>query len=160
MRLFGLAITVFSRFLYVISCVAIVSIVFLTVVDVVLRKIGYPIDFVFEVVVFLAAIVIGFALPQTTLKKGHVAMEFVTSKLSGRGRKILHVGTRCVGIVTFAIIGWNIIGIGNHLHNVKQVSAVLEIPEFPIAYGIGVCCFIECLALLLDLGQGSEEAQS
>jgi TRAP-type C4-dicarboxylate transport system permease small subunit len=159
MRPLRLLVTYLSRFLYAISCLAIISIVFLTVLDVVLRRLGHPIDFVFEGVVFLAAIVIGFALPQTTINKGHVAMEFVIIMLSRRWQRILNAATRCVAIVTFAIIGWYIIGIGTHLHNVKQVSAVLEIPEFPIAYGIGFCCFIECFALLLDFGQGSEKAQ-
>lgn len=159
MRLFGRVVKGLSRLMYWISCVAIVSIMMLTVLDVTLRRLGTPIDFVFEVVVLLAAIVIGFALPQTSLDKGHVVMEFLNGKLSPRWQRVLNVATRCVGIVTFAIIGWNIIRIGNHLLEVKQVSAILEIPEFPVAYGIGVCCFIECLVLVLDLAQASQEAE-
>jgi TRAP-type C4-dicarboxylate transport system permease small subunit len=145
--------------MYRISCLALVSIVALTVLDVTLRKLGSPIDFTFEVVVFLAAIVIGFALPQTSMDKGHVVMEFLTIKLPGRLRKAFAVTTRCIGIVIFGIIGWNIIRIGNHFLEVKQASPVLEIPEFPVAYAIGICCFIECLVLVLDLKRTSEEAE-
>ncbi len=32
-----------------------------------------------------------------------------------------------------------------------EVSMTLRMPEYPIAYGIGVCCFIECLVLATDL---------
>jgi len=149
-----------SRVMYWISCAALVSIMGLTVLDVTLRKFGNPIDFTFEIVVFLAAIVIGFALPQTSLEKGHVVMEFLSVKLSQKWQRLLRLTTRLVGIITFAIIGWNIVRIGNHLLEVKQVSPILEIPEFPVAYGVGVCCFVECLVLIFDLVQTSKEPQS
>ncbi len=160
MRQLFAAVKMLCRVMYWISCMALVSIVALTVLDVTLRKLGNPIDFTFEVVVFLAAIVIGFALPQTSLDKGHVVMEFLTVKLSPAWKKAVHVGTRLVGIITFLIIGWNIMRVGHHLLEVGQTSAILRIPEFPVAYGVGVCCFIECLVLILEIAQTSEEAGS
>jgi TRAP-type C4-dicarboxylate transport system permease small subunit len=159
MKQLSSAVKLLSRVMYWISCGALVSIVALTVIDVTLRKLGSPIDFTFEVVVFLAAIVIGFALPQTSMDKGHVVMEFLTVKLPGKWRRAFAVTTRCIGIATFIIIGWNVIRIGNHFLEAKQASPVLEIPEFPVAYAVGICCFIECLVLVLDLKQTSEGAE-
>ncbi len=157
-KLFGV-VRMLSRVMYWISCAALVCIVGLTVLDVTLRKLGKPIDFTFELVVFLAAIVIGFALPQTSLEKGHVVMEFLTVKLSPDWKKALNVATRCVGIITFFIIGWNIIRAGNHFMAVGQTSAILNIPEFPVAYGVGACCFVECFVLVFELIQPPEEAR-
>ena len=159
MKSLFVAVKAVSRVMYWISCAALAAIVGLTVLDVTLRKFGSPIDFTFEIVVFLAAIVIGFALPQTSLEKGHVVMEFLSVKLSPKWQRLMHVSTRWVGIATFAIIGWNIVRIGNHLLEVKQTSPILEIPEFPVAYGVGACCFVECLVLLFDLMQPSKEAE-
>jgi TRAP-type C4-dicarboxylate transport system permease small subunit len=159
MKSLFVAVKAVSRLMYWISCAALVAIVGLTVLDVFLRKFGSPIDFTFEIVVFLAAIVIGFALPQTSLERGHVVMEFLSVKLSPKWQRLMHLTTRWVGIITFAIIGWNIVRIGNHLLEVKQVSPILEIPEFPVAYGVGACCFVECLVLVFDLIQTSKEAE-
>ena len=40
---------------------------------------------------------------------------------------------------------------GNDLRQTGQVSLTLRIPEYPVAYGVGLCCFIECLVLLSEL---------
>ena len=66
-----------SRFMYWVAGAALASIVLLTVTDVVLRRFRMPIDWAFEVVVMLAAIVISFALPQSTIEKGHVLTDFL-----------------------------------------------------------------------------------
>jgi len=149
-----------SRFMYWIAAVAIVSIVFLTVTDVILRKFRMPIDWAFEVVVLLGAIAIGFSVPQTTLDKGHVCMDFVTEKLSRKWRIGFSIITRGLGIVMFAIFGWRIFPYGNNLWRSGQVSPILEMPEYPVAYGIGVCCFIVCLVLFHDLIQKLREVKS
>ena len=140
-----------SRFMYWVAAVAIVSIVFLTVTDVILRRFRMPIDWAFEVVVLLGAIAIGFSVPQTTIDKGHVCMDFVTEKLSQKWQMWFSVITRGLGIVMFAIFGWRIFPYGNNLWRSGQVSPILEMPEYPVAYGIGICCFIVCIVLLRDL---------
>ena len=149
-----------SRFMYWIAGVALTSIVFLTVTDVILRRFRMPIDWTYEVVVLLGAIAIGFSVPQTTLDKGHVLMDFLTVKLPKRWQKMFSLITRCLGIVTFAIFGWRIFPYGTNLWKRGQVSPILEMPEFPVAYGIGVCCFIVCLVLFYDLVQKIKEVKS
>jgi TRAP-type C4-dicarboxylate transport system permease small subunit len=149
-----------SRIMYWIAGVAIVSIVFLTVADVILRRFRMPIDWAFEVVVLLGAIAIGFAVPQTTIDKGHVLMDFVTERLSLRWQRIFSMITRCLGIFIFAIFGWRIFPYGNNLWRSGQVSPILLLPEYPVAYGIGICCFIVCLILFYDLVQKFKEGKS
>jgi len=149
-----------SRFMYWIAGVAIVSIVFLTVTDVILRRFRMPIDWAFEVVVLLGAIAIGFSLPQTTIDKGHVLMDFITERLSPRRQRIFSMITRCLGIFMFAIFGWRIFPYGNNLWRSGQVSPILLLPEYPVAYGIGICCFIVCLILFHDLLQKFKEGKS
>ena len=156
MKLFIGCVNAVSRILYWISCGAIAAIMFLTVVDVVLRRSGHPIDFAYEVVVFLAAIVIGFALPESTVQKAHVTMEFITVKVSPRWRKILSVGTRWLGLLTFAVIGWNIILYAGRLRQSGQCSAILQIPEYPVAYAVALACLVECLVLFSQLFETEE----
>ena len=140
-----------SRFMYWIAGAALTGMMFLTVADVFLRYFKLPILGTYEIVSLLGAVVIGFAIPQTSIDRGQVLMDFFTGRLPSVIQRFLHVLTRLLGMGTFLIIGWNLIAMGNDLQKTNQVSLTLGIPEYPVAYGVGLCCFIECLVLLSDL---------
>jgi TRAP-type C4-dicarboxylate transport system permease small subunit len=140
-----------ARVMYWIAGVALAGIMFLTVADVFLRLFKLPIVGTYEIVSLLGAVVIGFAIPQTTVERGHVLMDFLTERLSFGGQQILHLGTRLLASLTFLIIGWNLFKLGNDLMDTGQVSLTLKFPEYPVAYGIAFCCLLECLVLLTDL---------
>lgn len=137
--------------MYGIAGIALASIVFLTVADVFLRMFKIPIEGTYEIVSMLGAVVIGFAIPQTTIERGHVLMDFLTEKLPFVGQRVLHLVTRLLASLTFLIIGWNLFKLGNDLLDTGQVSLTLKFPEYPVAYGIAFCCLLECLVLLSDL---------
>jgi TRAP-type C4-dicarboxylate transport system permease small subunit len=146
--------------MYWVASVALTSIVFLTVADVILRRFKMPIDWAYEVVILLGAIAIGFSIPQTTLDKGHVLMEFLTGRLPQGWQRILNALTRFLGIAIFAVFGWRIFSYGNNLSKSGEVSPVLQMPTYPVAYGIGVCCFVVCLVLFYHLLQKIKEAKA
>ena len=148
-----------SRLMYWIAAIALASIVLLQVTDVILRRLRMPIDWAYEVVVLLGAIAIGFSVPQTTLNKGHVFMGFLIEKLPKGWQRIFHILTRWFGIILFAIFGWRILAHGISLSRSGEVSPVLQIPTYPAAYGIGVCCFIVCAILFNELWQKNQEAK-
>ncbi len=140
-----------SQCMHWIAALAILSIVGLTVCDVILRRFKMPIDWSYEVVVLLGAIAIGFSLPRTTLDKQHVYMEFLVTRTSGRWRKAIVGFTRCIGIALFAMFAWRTFCYGRNIAGFGQVSPILEIPEYPVAYGIGACCIVVCAVLVQDL---------
>ncbi len=140
-----------SRLMYWIAGISLAGIMFLTVADVFLRAFKKPIVGTYDIVSLLGAIVIGFAIPQTSLERGHVLMDFLTEKLPFGGKMFFQVLTRILAIIVFLIIGWNLIALGNDLKQTGEVSMTLRIPGFPIAYGIGLCCFIECLILATSM---------
>jgi len=140
-----------AYFMYGIAGVALAGIMFLTVADVFLRLFKLPIMGTYEIVSLLGAVVIGFAIPQTTLERGHVLMDFLTERLSFGGQRVLHLVTRLLAILIFLIIGWNLFILGNDLLKAGQVSLTLKLPEYPVAYGIAFCCLFQCLVLLADL---------
>jgi hypothetical protein len=49
------------------------------------------------------------------------------------------------------MIGWNVIVLGNELRKAGEVSFTLELPFYVVAYGIGVCCLLQCLVLVCDI---------
>jgi TRAP-type C4-dicarboxylate transport system permease small subunit len=140
-----------SKSLYAVSGVVLVWMMLLTAADVVLRAFGRPITGAYELVGFSGAVVIGFGLPYTSWTRGHVYMEFLIKKLPKQSRDIANVFTRLVGIALFAVIAYNLVVVGMDLRGTGEMSPTLQLPFYPVAYGVGICCFMLCLMLLCDI---------
>jgi len=140
-----------SRFLNVIAGISLTFLMLLTITDVILRGFKSPVPGTFEMVAFAGAVVIGFSLPLTSWLRGHIFVDFFILKFSQKGRDIFNIATRCVVIVLFFLIGWNLIKYGMDLQKSGEVSLTLQMPFYPVAYGVGVCCFVQCLVLVCDI---------
>ncbi|MFH0725306.1 MAG: TRAP transporter small permease [Pseudomonadota bacterium] len=140
-----------SKVLNIIAGTALTMMMLLTVADVLLRAVGHPIIGTYEIVALLLAVVIGFGIPTVLIDKGHVYMEFLIEKLTPQNKAILHVFTRLLCIILFILIGYNLFSVGNEFHASGEVSATLQLPFFPIAYGVGICCFVSCFIFILDI---------
>jgi TRAP-type C4-dicarboxylate transport system permease small subunit len=140
-----------SKFLNVISAVTLTVIMLLTVADVLLRAWGRPILGTYEVVSILLAVVIGLSIPKVSLDQGHVFMEFLLERLSGRGKAIMQTITRVFCIVLFLLIGYNLFSIANEFRISGEVTNTIRLPFYPVAYAVGVCCFIECLVFVFEI---------
>ena len=123
----------------------------LTVTDVILRAFRRPILGTYEIISYCGAVVIGFSLPYTSLLKGHVAVEFLLEKLSAKASGRMQLCTRVVSILTFLWLGWNFIAIGLNLMRTNEVSGIYRLPFYPIAYGLGFACLVQCLVLIKDI---------
>jgi TRAP-type C4-dicarboxylate transport system permease small subunit len=134
-----------------IAAVALSFMILLTVADVILRYFKRPIIGTYEMVALSGAVIIGFSLPFTSMMKGHVNVDLLTLKLSPKRRKISNSITKCLGIILFLVIGWNLILLGMDFHKVGEVTPTRHLPIYPVLYGIGICCFFESLVLLCDI---------
>ena len=139
------------RFINLIAGIAISFIMFLTVADIILRSLRKPIVGTYELVAFSGAVVIGFAVPLTSWMRGHIYVDFLILRLSQKIRNFVNIVTRFLGIWLFIMIGWNLISYGMDLQKSGEVSLTLQIPFYPVAYGVGICCFIQCLVLFCDI---------
>jgi len=138
-----------SRLMYWVAGAALVSIVLLTVTDVILRRFRMPIDFAFEIVVLLAAVVISFALPQSTLDRGHVITDFLIENLPAGWKRSFFAATRAMAILIFVVFGWRVTMLAAKFSRSGQVSPMLELPEHFVTYAVAAACFIECFALVV-----------
>jgi TRAP-type C4-dicarboxylate transport system permease small subunit len=122
----------------------------LTVVDVVLRYLGKPLTGTYELMSMAGALVIGLTIAQTSLDGAHVNVDMLTLSLSARSiiRRILLLFTRLIGLMIFALLAWALYLKGNDLYNTHEVSLTLQIPMYPVAYGLSFCSLVECLVLL------------
>ncbi len=140
----------FNRVLFIIGGCSVVFMMLITVADTILRMFKRPIVGTYELVGLSAAVVLGFSIPYTTSLRGHITVDFFTMKFKPKAKKFWLVLTRVMGLFLFAFMGYEMIVMANDLRRSGEVSATLQLPFYPIAYGIGVCLFFQVITLIAD----------
>ena len=140
-----------TRFLNIIAGISLTFLMLLTISDVILRFFRMPIVGTYELVAFAGAVVIGFSLPLTSWLRAHIFVDFAILKFPRNIRDVFNIVTRCMVLILFVLIGWNLLKYGLDLQRSGEVSPTLHIPFYPVAYGIGIACFVQCLVMVCDI---------
>jgi TRAP-type C4-dicarboxylate transport system permease small subunit len=140
-----------SRTMEAIAGIALVFMMTLTTCDVILRGFSRPIIGTYEMVALTGAVVIGFSLPITSWLRGQIFVDFFYQKFPKFWRDLLNVITRLMALTLFLFVGWNLMILASDMVRSGQVSLTLQLPFYPIAYGMGFACFVQCLAIISDL---------
>ncbi len=126
-------------------------IIILTTTDVILRIFRMPIPGTVEIVAICGGALLGLTMPITSWMRGHISVDFLLNGLSRPAKNALNIVTRCVAIGLFLIISWNLIKIGKEFLEGSEVSGTLQIPLYPVSYGLAACFVILCLVLFCDI---------
>ncbi len=151
MRGFVKTVTMISGYLNVIAGTSLILLMTLTIADVILRAFDKPILGTYELVGLAGAVVIGFSMPRTSVLKGHIYVDSLIALFSQTVRNIFNVITRLLVIFLLGLIGWNLFTFAGDLQRSGEVSLTLQLPFYPVAYGIGTCCFFQCLVMICDI---------
>jgi TRAP-type C4-dicarboxylate transport system permease small subunit len=136
----------------IVAGVALVFMMSLTTFDVILRgAFNRPIIGTYELVALTGGVVVGFALPVTSWVRGQIFVDFFYQRFNKVGQNVFNVTTRVMGIILFFFIGWNLMKLASDMVKSGEVTITLQLPFYPVAYGIGVACFVQCVVLLGDL---------
>ena len=145
-----------SKWLSVIAGTSLTLMMLLTVSDVLGRAFGHPIMGTYEVAGLMLALVIGFAMPKVSLARQHVYMDFI-DRLSKRNRALMNIFTRILCIILFVLIGYSLFGVGNEYRVSGETSPTIRLPFYPLAYGVGICCFVECFVFVFEIARSWRE---
>ena len=146
MNIFERIATNLARKLYWVAGTAIVAMMLLTCADVILRYFRRPIPGTYELVCFLGAVAVAFAMAHTSVERGHVVRLFPK-----RIQDLIESITGSFGFALFALIAWQSVIYANDLRAYGEVSLTLQLPFYPFVYGIGFSAAAVCLVLLADL---------
>jgi TRAP-type C4-dicarboxylate transport system permease small subunit len=127
----------------------IIPLMLLTFADVMLRGFfNKPIPGTFELSQYILAIFILLGAAYTQQVKGHVGVDFLTSKLSPRLQAFCEILTTLLSLFIIAVVVWQgwVEGITE-----KTVSDQLRIPQYPFRVLVAVGGFLLWLELLIDL---------
>jgi TRAP-type C4-dicarboxylate transport system permease small subunit len=122
-----------------------------TCVDVVLRKLGRPLPGAYDIVKMAAAVTIACALPYTTAVKGHVAVEFFYHRLERRGRVVVDTLIRLIIMGLFSLFTWQLLRYGVSIQKSGEVSMTLRLPVFWVPYVMAFACAVVVLVTLYHL---------
>jgi TRAP-type C4-dicarboxylate transport system permease small subunit len=145
------AVRKFSGWMNGLAGIVLFLMMMLTVVDVALRIFWKPITGTYELVGMAGAVVIGFAIPQTSWDNAHIFVDFLLENRSRAVKIAFGCFNRLMGIALFALLGWYLLMKANHLFRSGDVSLTLQIPYYPVAYGLAFCAFVQALVLLLHV---------
>ena len=142
-----------SRWLNYIASSAIVVMMVLVVIDIIARDIGAPIIGVYEVVGYLGAMVISFALLYTTVNHSNISISFLVSRFSLRAQAIIDTVTCAICIASCFFIASQGFIYGTDLWHAGQISECFRIQYFPFMYVIAVILLLVGLAFAIDLAK-------
>ena len=135
-----------------IAALAIFSMMALTCADVFLRYFfRKPIPGTYEIVALLGAVAVSFAMAHTLVEKGHVAVSLIVQMFPKRLQGIVEIFISIFGIILFGLIAWQSILYGVDCQRSGEVSMTLQLPFYPIIYGVALGAGVVCLVLLVDL---------
>lgn len=145
------SLRVVSVFMNAIAAIGLTFIMLLTILDVILRSFNTPIVGTYELVAFTGGIIVGFAIPLTSWNRGHVYVDFLIQKLPPGSRDIVNIWTRIIVLIFFAIVGVTLFKHGNYLYSTNEITPTLQIPFYPVVFGIAVASMLECFMMIGDI---------
>ena len=104
----------------------------------------------YEVVGFLGAIVIAFALGYTQKRKDHIVVDILTEKFPRRVNRILDRINYLVTTIFFSIVTWQIFIWGEKISKSGEVSETLKIIFHPFIYSVSLGFAVFSFTLLID----------
>jgi TRAP-type C4-dicarboxylate transport system permease small subunit len=140
-----------SRFMNAIAAIGLTFIMLLTTLDVILRLFKSPIVGTYELVAFTGGIIIGFAVPMTSWMRAHVYVDFLVQKLPKNRRDIANIFTRVMVIAFFGVVAVNLFKHGYYLYSTHEVTPTLQLPFYPVVFGIGIAFVLQCLVMIADI---------
>ena len=139
-----------ARRLGLVAAFAIFSMTAITCADVILRLFRMPIPGTYEIVSFMGAVAVSFAVAHTSVEKGHVAVSLVVQLLPERAQAVIESILAVLGIILFALLAWQSVLYGLDCQSSGEVSLTLQLPFYPIIYGVAFAAVVVCLVLLVD----------
>ena len=130
----------------------------LVVGNILLRVVWRPIFGTYDIVGFIGAILVAFAIAYCAVQRGHIAVELVVTRFPKRVQGIIGSITGIFSLGIFGLITWQCLVLANDMWRLGELSMSAHMPFYPYIYGVAFGCALLCLVILVDLGKSLAEA--
>jgi TRAP-type C4-dicarboxylate transport system permease small subunit len=104
-----------------------------------------------EFIQYGGAIVFGFSIPYGTMLGAQIIVDIATERLSPRRKRVIHIITRCIGILIFLFISYNFSIYGLDARRTGERTASFKIPYYPFAFALSFSFLLQSLTVFCDL---------
>lgn len=139
-----------NRVMVVLGGVSVLLLMALATGNVCLRIFQVPYRGAYEVVSFLGAVTIAFALGFTQMKKNHIVVDILTDTFSERTKRILDAVSYLITMVFYGVIAWVIFRWGMQIARSGELSETLKIIYYPFIISVSVGFGFLSLTLIID----------
>jgi len=130
--------------------ISLLLMVALVVANTILRTVLVPIQGASEIVGWLGAVTVAFALGYTQLEKGHVAIDLLVQKFPRVLQRAVEVVVQLINTLFSAWISWQLIKYGINVMNTSQLSQTLQVAFYPLIFAVSVGFMGMTLVFLTD----------
>jgi TRAP-type C4-dicarboxylate transport system permease small subunit len=148
------------RILLVLSGAAVFALMLLATGNVVLRIFHVPFRGTYEIVSFLGAIGVAFALASTQRRRGHIVVDILSSRYPRPVKRFVDALSSAISSVFFGIVAWQVLVWGARIMASGEVSETLKVIYHPFVFGVAAGFGLLTLTCLLDIPRafGKDEA--
>lgn len=152
MKRFANLVESLSRILDRIAAACIVAMMSVVVLNILLRAIlGRPLLGTIDYVNILMALTIGLGLAYCGLQNGHIAVEFIVDKLSGKSQAVIGIIINLTALLFWGFAAWYMAAYARSTMHTNLMAGTISLPMYPIIYLIAFGLLILCMVLVLKL---------
>ena len=140
-----------GRILLVLSGAAVLALMLLATGNVVLRIFHAPFRGTYEIVSFLGAIGVAFALAYTQRRKGHIVVDILSSRYPRPVKRLVDALSAAISSLFFGIVAWQVLVWGTRIMASGEVSETLKVVYHPFVFGVAAGFGLLTLTCLLDI---------
>jgi TRAP-type C4-dicarboxylate transport system permease small subunit len=139
-----------NKIMMVLGGLSVLMLMTLATANVCLRIFQFPYRGAYEVVSFLGAVTIAFALGFTQMTKSHIVVDILTDTFAERTKRILDTVSYLIGMVFFGVIAWVIFRWGIQIARSGELSETLKIIYYPFIFSVSAGFGFLSLTLVID----------
>lgn len=140
-----------NRVLLVFGGIAVLALMALATANVVLRMFHMPYRGTYEIVSFLGAVTIAFALGYTQKTKNNIVVEILSEKFPAPLIRLVDAISYLVMTIFFGIVAWQLFVWGMKIAEGGEVSETLRIIFYPFVFSVGIGFGVLALTTFVDL---------
>ena len=111
---------------------------------------GHPISWAYEVISFLGAVVIAFALGATQKRKDHIAVNLITNRFPRKVNRVIDGFRYLLTAVFFAVVSRQVFRWGITIMNSGEVSEALKKSYHGFVFCVALGFVIMAFTLVMD----------
>ena len=115
-----------------------------------LRPMGAPLKGAYELVGFLGAMTIAFALGYAQLTRSHIAVDILATRYSKRTQRVMNSISSFLGTIFFLLVAWQVAVFATTIWKRGETSETLRIIYHPFVYSVSICCVLLALILFTE----------